>query len=251
MLTDLEKEIFSKMEREQELNKKLVEQFPEYDFVIQIKEFLEFLDFVINQIDKTIESLKGEGFSLSKDLVMQSYKKFRRLYFIAYSLHQHYECYLYDASKAFPNNKDFHVLIDSWKHDGIVVVTATIRDRLQHGAPLDGTLFYEYKIVSHDGDKKMKCLFELESTVWTKMIEKLSGNDKAIAKRIYDKEILSKEDKLLYVIKQYRSQTEELCTKLEKQFEKAFVTQVTKRKDLLKELDDLNDWFMEKGLAQP
>lgn len=237
---DLFDKIFEKIDRQTEIQTQINQTFKEYDYIIQLREFLVQLKIALNQLNQTIADVKLNDKS-DKESTMQAYSEMKFHYFGIFSTQLAFENYIYCESKKLKATDDFHSVIDTWKRRPEVRLVKAIRNRIQHGAMLDGSLRIEMK-TRHESQSVL-VFYVLDESIWKRVLKCVDRD----TKEFFTNSVKPNKDRLHFLVSRYDESLRSLVELIERQFIQIYSVDLADRQALLGELDKIKEWFATKG----
>ncbi len=243
-ISDKYRKIFDKIDRQIEIQNQINETFREYDYIIQLREFLSHLKLALNGLGQAIRDLGAKGFD--QETMLRAYSEVKFYYFSVFSTQLAFENYLYSLSKKLKSMEDFHAIIDEWKHRPEVKLVKEIRNRIQHGALMDGNLQIEETMKTPSKSRSLVVCYMLDEDIWRKVVACVDRN----AKDFFHKFVKPERDSLYFLATKYDESLSSLFDLIHSKFIQIYPSEMAERQTLLNELDGIEKWFKAKGLSR-
>ncbi len=235
------KEAFDKLDRYEEIRSALLADFAEYDYLIQVEEFVYHLEIALDGLKK---AMHGALECLGESEGLKFYRQTKFFYHTIFSTQLSFECFLYESSKTLVDPAGFHQVIDLWKKSEGVSLVKTLRNRIQHGAMLEGCLKVDVRTEHHELGRHESAIYHLDESIWDKTSNELNAQNRSY----YEATVKPQEDRLLYLANEYNLLTKNLRENLGKQFQKSYPKQMSQMEALVEESKSIDEWFRNSNL---
>jgi hypothetical protein len=236
------REIWEKMDRAQELTRRIATVVPEYEYVTTLREFREHLAIGRRHLTAAVHTLRQEP---TREKALQAYAEMKFSYFALISVHLAVENYLYEQSKPLRLSGDFHAIVDAWKDAAEVRLFKGFRNRIQHGVFLPGTLRIEGRTKNHPSGEGFEAFFDTGDE-WDKVLEKVNN----AAREYFEQHVKEEKDKLFFLLSRYDERLQDLMRQVEAKFRDVYAPELSTQDTLKKELQETNDWLDSHGLVE-
>jgi hypothetical protein len=152
------REIFEKVERQDELRKRILEPFPEYAYITGLNAYVRHLAVGTRNLSAAVTALMGVT---STEAAVKAHQDVTFFLFALLSAHVSLRDYLYEKSKTLSGMREFHDLVDAWKAAPVSQLILHLRNRVQHGAMLPGSLIIETRSENHPAGIGTIVLFDV------------------------------------------------------------------------------------------
>ncbi len=238
------KEIFEKMNKQEELRMKLALAIPEILIVDQWKTYSFYLKKSSELLKQSLDNITAQNLGEAVLITTERDARFHLFNFFSYTYCIRQTMF---EGKAFSKgSKEFDALVTDWKNEHIVRIIIAVRNKYQHGSLMEHVLHYEGRTEHHADGPGFTVGYNFEPTTWEKIVKEVQGAEA----KVYLKKILE-EDKanpVSRIIDEFLQSCDTLTASLDELFEKSFVQELLHKKTMKDEYDTIEKWFEDRGM---
>jgi hypothetical protein len=248
-MSDEDKEVFEKLDKEFELNRKIENSFEEFHLLKQWKRLNGYLQKNLNLIKQEMKSISIDPAlgTLKQESVVMFYENinFHVYNFLNTAFSFREALYLVDSTRLnWPSHDKFIPRVNQFKSSYPHRVVNQLRSRIKTGLQLDSTLSYEVRTIHHPSGEGVTIGFDLESSDWEKIKSELDSE----SKKIFEKE--KNNNYLLEIFDLFVRESDQALKDIEQIFNDVFKNEIFKVANLKKELQEIEDYFNKKGFSR-
>jgi hypothetical protein len=234
---------FEKVERQDELRERMLEPFPEYDYITGLNAYVRHLAVGTRNLSAAVTALTGVT---STEAAIKAHQDVTFFLFAMLSAHVSLRDYLYEKSKTLSRTKEFHDLVDAWKAAPVPQLILHVRNRVQHGAMLPGSLIIETRDENHPEGVGTIVLFDAGEEFWNELLRDVNRT----TREYFEAEIGPQRDKLTTLLARYRESIDALAADIRAKFEALYAAELKLRDELERQLVAVQQWLQERGVME-
>lgn len=244
-MSNEDKEVFDKLDKEFELNQRIQNSFEELHLLKQWWRLHGYLKHHIELIKSEMKSIAPDGNGApAADSIVMFYDRinFHVFNFLntAYAFRQ--SLFLpKEPAYNWKSKEQFDAKATEFKNTYSHRVVNEIRSRVKSGVQLDSTLNYQVRTIHHPKGDGFEIGFDLEASDWDKVKSKLDVTSKVTF------ENTKSDNYLLEVFELFVSDSQKALKEIEDIFNAVFSKELITIADLKNELDEIECYFDEKG----
>lgn len=238
------KEIFSKMDRQEELRSRLVLAIPELLTVDQWKTYVRYLKKNQKMLLDTLNSIALQNVSQQSVITTEREARYHlfNFYSCAYCVRQT----MYEGKHFSKGSAEFDKLVNDWKGEFIPRIAIAIRNKYQHGSLMEHVLHYEFRTKHHELGEGFAVGYNFEPSTWNKIVDEVQGAEA----REHLKTLIATHtvDPISIINSEFIQSCDAVCDKIEELFERVFAEELAKKQALKNEFDEIEKWFEDRGM---
>lgn len=258
---ELDPEIFKKSDRQDKLFRKLGENFPKYDFVVKLTEYIAHINVAIRLMEDSAISVRNA--ETNPDKMKKAYQEINFFIFSIFSLPQAIGEFLQVEHSSLRRPGEFKKIINEWKDIPAVFFFKQIRNRIQHGEGYLGSLRFDARTVHHKDGPSWSWGFYIPEEWWEGIADsykesqkKAPDQDKVtrdveVLKNFYRNELSSQNNKVAIVVGLYLDSIRSMSEKIRALFRVAYRKEVGNYNNIIQECAEIENWLNSKGVTTP
>lgn len=239
------KEVFKKMDRQEELMSRLSLAIPEILVIDQWKTYILFLKKCQALLDISLENVKKQN--ITQEVLISSEKEARFHLFNFFSCAYCIRQAMFEGKNFTKGQKELETAVTQWKKEPIPRIVIAIRNKYQHGSLMEHVLRYTVRTKHDPRGESFSVGYNFEASTWEKVFKELQEvNAKNYLQNILDRNL---DSPIAAINSEFIDACISISQKTEEIFNSVFKDDLKVMEDLKKEYDEIEAWFGKRGVC--